>query len=147
MKPWSSQALIRSLLTRSAARIGRHRLGPTRQRKGTRRADRKKGQTPDDDMSRMLAVIGSVVAAHRSDRAGLGQALGAANGSISSSAVGGMSQLGQVLMCMFAGPDAHLQRIECEIGAQLVGTCSPAMRREKTSMTNAAYVHPAKVRT
>nr|AIU93873.1 hypothetical protein LRS1606.439 [Rhodococcus sp. NS1] len=54
---WSSQALIRSLLTRSAARIGRHRLGPTRQRKGTRRADRKKGQTPDDDMSRMLAVV------------------------------------------------------------------------------------------
>ena len=63
-------------------------------------------------------VIRVALAAHGGDRAGLEQALGVANRDVLHSAVGMVDERAGVVAVASAGPQAHLQGVEREVGAQ-----------------------------
>jgi hypothetical protein len=57
-----------------------------------------------------------------------------------------MCQAGYVLAGTPPVPEPHLESIQGQLGAQEGDTCQPTTARLKTSMMNAAYLHPGCVR-
>ena len=63
-------------------------------------------------------VIGVAGRADGCDCAGFGEALGVADGDVLDALVAVVREPGDVVACVFAGPDAHLQRVQREVGPQ-----------------------------
>jgi len=66
-------------------------------------------------------VIGVAAASDRRDGLGLGEPLGVADCSILNSAVAVMYQAGDVVAGALPSPQAHVEGVECQIGAQRGG--------------------------
>src|SRR5664280_1699029 len=87
-------------------------------------------------------VVGVAPAADGGDRAGLGQALGVADGDVLHAAIGVVHQRGDVVAVASAGPKAHLQGVEREVGAQRGGGL-PADDAPAEHVEDERAVHPA----
>src|SRR5664280_301785 len=86
-------------------------------------------------------VVGVAPAADGGDRAGLGQALGVADGDVLHAAIGVVHQRGDVVAVASAGPKAHLQGVEREVGAQRGGGL-PADDAPAEHVEDERAVHP-----
>jgi hypothetical protein len=70
-------------------------------------------------------VVGVAAGADRGDGSGLGEALGVPNGELLDSAVGVVNESVDRLAGVLAGPQAHFQRVEGQVGAQAAGQLPP----------------------
>ena len=114
MRPWSSQAPIRSLPARPAVTALPPRR-PTRQRQGILRAGRKQGSDRRSSNDTILAVVGVAHRADRGLRTDLGEPFGVANRGVLGPASEWWTTPGSSVRSA-AAARSHLQRVQGQVG-------------------------------
>jgi len=86
-------------------------------------------------------IIGITDRSDRRDRLDVGESFCVAHRRVLHTAVGMMNEIGQVTAGVLTGPDAHVKRIECEVGVEVRGQL-PTHDPPREHIEHERRVHP-----